>query len=116
DREVLTPENCRRPGDKAAGDRRAHPAGAVEGDIGCRDVEDADETREVVAVELIRTGIWHSGLLRPRLKQHDALVMIAAEHVNVTSAVHRNAASGWDVHDDCPRIDRRCAARDIGAG
>src|SRR5690348_12296268 len=73
--------NARGPCHNATRDGREVAAVADDGHVRGGDVEDADQACESVAGDLVwaRVGRW--GLLRPRLVEEDAPVLVAAVYV-----------------------------------
>src|SRR2546428_9473651 len=79
DREVLVALDGGGPGDYASSNSRLIRAGAVDRHACRRDIEDANQTGEIVAVDAVRARIRLRWLLGAGFVQDDALVLVARE-------------------------------------
>src|SRR2546423_14655402 len=107
DGQVLASEDGRRPGDEASGDGGANSTRSVESDVRGGHVEDADEAREVVAVEVVGACVGRARLFWPRLEQDDAVVLVAAEDVDVAATLHGDTTRRREVNEHRGRVDGR---------
>src|SRR5207237_10836568 len=83
-----------------------------------RHVEDADQARDPMTGDVVQAGIGWGRLLRARLKQEDALVLIAAVDEYVASTLQVQAGGVVAARDEELHGTHgpSCGAGDVGAG